>query len=209
MKIINRIIFLATLMLMPLSMHGIDVTITTQGGSFGTPLLNAPTGSTQIMSDTLGVLLVDTLGDGIALDAAMISDESFWGGTDNYIAGITGSSNLFGPGSDVVVSFSAQSANNAVLSTGQSFYIAWFPGLISSVTTIGLGQAYGLTRDSSWVLPTDGGTFAGNPAGAGGNALFTVGAIPEPSTYALILSIVLFAFILVRKNLRYKSINEK
>ena len=66
--------------------------------------------------------------------------------------------------------------------------------------TISAGQIYGLSSQSNWKLPNDGGLLTSSSIGIGpgGNALFTV--VPEPSTYAAICGIFVLGIAIYRKH---------
>lgn len=177
-------IFLFTTMVSTSHAYNVSITVTT--GSVGDSLLDDASGNNPIALDSLGVLLVDTLGNGITLAPINnLADDSFWGNTDNFVAGITGSSDISGSS---VVEFSAEPLNSVADFTGAPFYVAWFPNLSSHSTIIRAGEIFGTSRDDSWILPADGEAF-GDP----NNGMDTP-LIPEPSTYAIGLSALVLAF---------------
>jgi len=172
--------------------------ISATAGNLSSSIFDGPTGSNLAPVGTLGLLIVDTEGDGISLfTAAPIDDETFFNGTDDYIGGIASSSEFFGTAS---VAFSNEEVSNPLLSAGDEFYIAWFPGIAASATELTSGADYGLVRGSDWVLAASGSVTEGSVTG--GNTIFSVGgaiAVPEPSTYAAILGFLAFGFVAYKR----------
>lgn len=143
----KKLLYTFLFTIMASTVHAYNISITATGGGFSNDLLDSSSGGNPIAIDTLGVILVDTLRDGITLHAINnLEDDSFWGDTDNFVAGITGSVNIFG---NSFVEFSAERLNSVEDFTGDPFYVAWFPNLNSGSTTITNGKIFGTSRDIS------------------------------------------------------------
>lgn len=182
----KKLLYTFLFTIMASTVHAYNVSITVTAGSAGDSLLDDASGNNPIALDSLGVLLVDTLGNGITLAPINnLTDDSFLGNTDNFVAGITGSSDI---SESSVVEFSAEPLNSIEDFTGALFYVAWFPNLNSHSTIIRAGERFGTSRDDSWILQADGETF-GDP----NNGMDTP-LIPETSTYAIGLSALVLAF---------------
>lgn len=190
----KKLLYIFLFTIIASTVHAYNVSITATAGGDGNDLLDSASGGNPIATGSLGVLLIDTFGDGISLDPINnLADDSFWGNTDNLVAGITGSSEVFG---NSVIEFSIESLDYSSDLTGDPFYIAWFPNLSSTSTNITQGEIFGTSRDLSWILPADNALFSGAPNGNGGDALYIV---PEPSTYVIGLSTLVLGFSAYRR----------
>lgn len=148
---------------------------------------------------TLGLIIVDTEGDGLSgVTAGSINTGDFIGMTDDLIVGRAAlatvfSQSVFQLGATVTTADDGSTPNAP--STGDPFYFVWFPGHTAATVAIEAGDAYGQVRPTdveagsgAWNLPEAGKELNGfDPAGVG-NAALTVGpAIPEPATMAQLL----------------------
>lgn len=162
-------------------LRAINVTITVTAGTNAIEVQDQ--NGVDLPAGDLGLLVIDTAADGIdPIAPGTFALDSFYNASDDFIAGSVGSVQLFGLS---LVQFGSEGANNAGLSAGQPFYVLWFPDSTSGDTEFDANEWYGLTRNTDWVLPTDGNPFSGSPQAPGG--LATLQVIPEPSTYALIV----------------------
>jgi hypothetical protein len=175
--------------------NGITVSINATAGQAGSELKDQF--GSDLAAGRLALLVIDTAADGIDPWAAgAFTLESFHAGTDDYVAGSTSSTIFEGTS---IAQFSSELASDPALVQNQPYYILWFPNSPSTADTIALGDAFGATRDASWVLPGDSGTNSGLPAAAGGLAAFTV--VPEPGALALVGSATA-AFLIQRRRFR-------
>lgn len=174
----------------------VNVTITAGAGTSGAGNEVQTQATNDAPVGILGLLIIDTENDGIGefdfgggqrrLEPGAFTLDSFFNGSDDFIAGRSTSVVAFGVST---IGFSFEGANNAGLDQGDPFYIAWFPSLSFTSTNFSAGDWYGYTGfnlTNSWVLPSDGGAVTVGALRAG-PAIFQVTAIPEPSTYALIV----------------------
>ncbi|MBC2604218.1 hypothetical protein [Puniceicoccus vermicola] len=173
----------------------ITVTFVATAGNAGDPLYESD-GTTEIADGTLGLIIVDTGDDGVALSAGNLIDESFLGSSNDWLVGRISSSDIFGSS---VAGTSGIEVTSSDISPEQDFYIVWLPGLVfSSDTSISAGQKYGLSRNSNWEVPNDGGSTAGIVSNSpGGSANLTV--VPEPEAFAFLAGLLGLGLVFVRR----------
>jgi hypothetical protein len=176
-------------------------------------------------STSLGMLIADTTGDGFGqiFENSNISTGSFIGSNDLVI--YRGDFNV-GDAGDPPVPISGIWTAAIVATLADSFNsgdrlaFVWFPTLTINTTTATAASSYGLLTDSRWVTPADAsnvtyqiittpsqgiftpGENALEIADAMARAMFTVGAIPEPSTFGLLAGAAGLAFASSRRKRR-------
>jgi hypothetical protein len=149
---------------------------------------------------TVGLMIVDKLGDGIGngpeLAGGSIAVGAFFAGADNEIVGnitIAGSS-----AQDGYLAFASSFTIPGGVSGASRFAVVWLPYQALDQTTLQAGW-YGWysdaagTHDAAWVVPSDGSTInynmttvsqGGTVPNASGVASHEI--IPEPSTVTLV-----------------------
>ncbi len=176
------------------------VTLTLTAGDFGDSLLDQLGNALAAGLDTF--LLIDTSGGDFSnfnLNNGTVTwGEGLAGASDIYVADYGASEILFN-GAPTVAQFSTTLDLTAYpnLSAGDTFAVLWFTTPDEAATSFNVvaGTAYGLTRESTWVLPADGGTFTSGiegPAPGGSAAYTTLSAVPEPSTTILLCGLAAF-----------------
>lgn len=154
-----------------------------------------------------------------SLVIAVTSTDTFFGGP---VAGsfVSGDDTLLGSwsidsGAGAAGSFSASLPGielGAGVQTGQSIAIYWFPYINSLSSLPTQGTTYGFYADSSWLVPADGSLTVSYSleteyiGGVTSNDLtvasFTVGAIPEPSTFGLLFGLSALGMVACRRGKR-------
>lgn len=110
----------------------------------------------------------------------------------------------------VADSLSLASGNFPLLNAGDQLAVAWFPTLIGSAHfgppdfELLAEVSYGLLTfidNPFWQVPADGTVLTDDYAvvPAGSRAFYTVSAIPEPSTYAVLLGLAVLGFTAYRR----------
>jgi hypothetical protein len=141
-------------------------------------------------------VLVDTTGNGFEVTPTgtitafdFTTDGAF--GADNYFAADSATA-TFAPFGGVGVASNVSSLSlSGGVDTGDAFGIFWSDG----------AGHYGFVTESGATLPSAGsnsnysGTFSGDPYTAGG----TIGAVPEPSSYALLGGLLSLGFVMLRR----------
>jgi len=94
--------------------------------------------------------------------------------------------------------------------TGQYLLVRWFPALTTLSSTPGIGTAYGqygYPNSTPWVAPSAGGTLtldATSIPAPNANASLTT-PIPEPSTYAALLGILVLSVAQLRRKANFNK----
>jgi hypothetical protein len=166
----------------------------------------------SVPTSGLGMLVADTTGDGFgAILEGSLASGALVGSSDLIV--YRASFETFGTNG-----VWSELASNLSLSgnwtANDRLAFVWFPTLTISSLTASNSISYGLLSDVSWVTPADGsfnettyqsitttnnGFFTPNSATLSipdsmARALLTVGAIPEPSTFALLAGVVGLGF---------------
>jgi hypothetical protein len=157
----------------------------------------------------LGMLLVDVDGNGFGsiVENSNLSSGSFVGSND-----LVAFSKDFSDGPGIWTASPTLTLSGA-FNAGDRIAFAWFPTLTTSSSAAPASVSYGLLSDSRWVTPGEGlenapayQIISTNPQGFASNsntleiadalarAALTVGAIPEPSTFALLAGVVGLGF---------------
>lgn len=189
------------------------VTITVQGGGFF-----ESDGTTLVSVGSLGVLVVDTAGDGFLslaeLDGFAVTQNTFWG-DDDYLLAVM-------PAADGIPGFfntDLPNINYGVgLSEGDKIGFYWFPELDTPGASLSPALSWGFYRNDAadeavggsigFTLPVNDTSalylafftpeFSGVPEALGTIAAFTampgVSPVPEPSTYAALFGVVGLVF---------------
>ncbi len=182
------------------------VTLTVTAGSFGDSLLDEF--GDLLDGDLDAFLLIDTEGGDF-------SDFVLTAGTVSWLEGLPDAPNYFvadfGQTSSIVPDIVTVAQFTSLvyldgyggLSEGDTFAVLWFttPDDATFDFDVVAGASYGLTRQSTWVLPGDGGTFTSGTEGPapGGLAVFTASAVPEPSSAVLLLGAAAWGAALLRR----------
>jgi len=202
---------LALLVLLGLSSARAGVTINLFAGQF----YNAD-GTSPVPDGSLVLLISDTTGNGFGgLTPGSLSTGSFIDGFDDLIlARATVSLTELGNASvqDAMLSDTEFYGN---WNAGDALALVWFSSLDASASTLSAGTEYGFfttttpqDESGSWVTPADGSTidlkFLNSVAGGTYDpSLFrtnlVVGAVPEPSAYAIMAGALTLVWTLVRR----------
>lgn len=177
---------------LPMFSYGVNVNL-----SGVAPNLN-DSGGSPVPDDRLALLIVDTgtmgASSSVVLSSGTLTPGAFLGTSDDYLVA-TGSVQFDSFLGSPTYSFSSVNANDPALADGDYFYVAWFPTVVDSATSLSGGESYGLTRASDWELPASG-SVTGSSA-PGGNANLTV--VPEPQSFAMVAGILGLGLALIRR----------
>lgn len=168
----------------------------------GQSLFNAP----SLSEGQFGAYLVNT--DGSAVNGSSfdfgVGDSLLDSATYGSSFELIGSSNVssdFGQ-TFLPAGFTFNLTNG--VDTGDSFLVVVFDQADNTSTVATVGSTYRIWTDSSWVVPSDGDTVTFNQGGLNrltDAADFTAQVVPEPATYAFMLSVsfLIFAIYFRRK----------
>jgi hypothetical protein len=154
-----------------------------------------------LASGQIGIMIVDTTGEGFGNLSNLVSDLSIFAST-TYGSSLTNvssrtASEFFG---SISLSGGATFELEGGITAGDSFGIAVFSN--STEVTL-VGDTITFWTDSSWIVPPDGstGTFGDEfrqfNSSDSPTATFTV--VPEPATYATLLGLLALGFVVTRR----------
>lgn len=143
----------------------------------------------------LGLVVIDTGNDGFGTlrpgsyqIGSTLGDDDFVGDGNDLVVKVVDSTDF--PSIAIQGGFNTSLSNSTppgIPSTNNQFLVYWFPTLSSSGDkTLRSGDVYGSAREANWFLGNDGDTKTVSTVNNAGNANFTVGPIPEPSSTALL-----------------------
>lgn len=187
-----------------------NIRINATAGEFGDSLLDqfgAP-----LSGGLASALVVDTTGGDFSsffLSSGFFAPDSAFGGNSAfYVAATKQTEDFFGLTTVSQFSAAFDFASHPDLSAGDSFAILWFPEIaFTSSFNFGAGDSFGLTREDTWILPSDGGTFTSGPEGSapGGiarNRVSGIVAVPESGGLRLVFGATIMGLVTWRSRKR-------
>jgi PEP-CTERM motif len=156
-----------------------------------------PVGSLVLMIADTGAAGFGSATDGSLVGGESLAENAFLVG--DYIVQRNSSGNSFGvtqaPGT-VTAENLTTSIPTGTVTPGTPFAVMWFTQAAATTTAI-LGENYGIVRDTGWLFPADGSAYtfttSATPTSTqfrtvqnAGNAVNTIGPVPEPSRLILL-----------------------
>lgn len=139
--------------------------------------------ATPVPNGTLGLVVVDTSGDGaFELSAGSIGIGDTTSG-DQIVARLESTTSAF-PSVGANITANGQNIDNTGL-VGDPYAIFWLPGLSIASTVVAQGQSYGFETHTNAIIPSSGNVTAWNANG--GPADLT--AVPEPAFFGLVTGV--------------------